>query len=330
MKVLAAISDAKERKRIAAVLVAANHEVVEAATATAAANMYDGFDIAFVDVGQVGRARACPHRVYVIAVVSPSCPSSDYWAAYNAGADDVMRVTAPKDEVVGRAGALARIRTWACPQRTVTQRLATLPMWKDIDQIVAAELGELIGEPFAADAETCAAVVHASSIPLTLTAEQIQIRIGLGIDEATASSLQSTLLGGDTSGEAIADAMRELANTAGGAIKRMALDGGVEFSIGLPSNTNILVLDDQPRHRAWTLRSASGVSFVCVAIATSSAPRVVPARELREGMVLARDVRNAMGVLIAPAGTNITRTTVEQLSRLLGETASLEVNEIAA
>jgi hypothetical protein len=47
-------------------------------------------------------------------------------------------------------------------------------------------------------------------------------------------------------------------------------------------------------------------------------------------MVLARDVRNAMGVLIAPAGTNITRTTVEQLARLLGAAASLEVNEIAA
>jgi hypothetical protein len=47
-------------------------------------------------------------------------------------------------------------------------------------------------------------------------------------------------------------------------------------------------------------------------------------------MVLARDVRNAMGMLIAPAGTNITRTTVEQLSRLLGATANLEVTEIAA
>jgi DNA-binding response OmpR family regulator len=329
MKILAAISDAKERKRIAAYLVAANHEVVEAATTAAAAPMYDQVDIAFVEVGGIGRARAVPRRVYVIGVVTPTAPSSDIWAAYNAGADDVMRINAPKDEILGRAGALARIRTWACPSPTVTQKLATLATWKQIDQIVGNELGELIGEPFTPDAATSAAVVQASSIPLTLTSEQIQIRIGLGIEGSTMEALQATLLGGDTSADALADAMRELANTAGGAIKRAALDTGVEFTIGLPTNAQVSTRHEN-HSRAWTLRSASGVSFVCVAIATSNAPKLVSAKELKEGMVLSRDVRNAMGVLIAPAGTNITRTTVEQLSRILGDMASLEVNEIAA
>jgi hypothetical protein len=327
MKVLAAISDAKERKRIAAFLAAAHHEVVEAATMAAAA-LDNGYDIAFVDMGGVGRVRMVSPRIYVIAVVSATAGSSDYWTAYNAGADDVMRITASKDELVGRAGSLARIRSWAAPKATVSQKLATIPMWKEIEQIVGTELGELIGESFTPDLAGLCAVVQASSIPLTLTTEQIQIRIGLGIDCETMGALQATLLGGDTSPEAVADAMRELANTAGGAIKRKALDTGVEFTIGLPSNANILATGEPAR--AWTLRSASGVSFVCVAIATSNEPKVVATRDLKEGMVLARDVRNSMGVLIAPAGTNITRTTVEQLSRLLGATANLEVNEIAA
>jgi hypothetical protein len=316
MKILAAISDAKERKRIAAFLAAVPHEVVET-TAVAAGVLEGGFDVAFVDAGSVGRSRMVTPRIFVIAVVSATAPSSDYWTAYSAGADDVMRVNAPKDEIIGRAGSLARIRSWAAPAPTVTQKLATFPMWKQIDQIVGAELGELIGEPFTPDLEMFSTVVQASSIPLTLTTEQIQIRIGLGIDFASMGALQSTLLGGDTSPDAIADAMRELANTAGGAIKRTALDSGVEFTIGLPSNANILAHEGKPVHRAWTLRSASGVSFVCVAIATSNAPKVVPTRDLREGMVLARDVRNAMGVLIAPAGTNMTRTTCEQLARIL-------------
>lgn len=331
MKILAAISDAKERKRIAAVLAAAHHEVVEAHTAAAANGLVSGgFDIAFVDVGMVGRARQAQQRVYVIAVVSAAAASSEYWTVYSAGADDVMRINAPKDEIVGRAGALERIRQWACPPPTVTQRLAAIPMWSRIDEIVGAELGELIGEPFTPDREIPISVVQTSSIPLTLATEHIQIRIGLGIDDGTLGTLQSTLLGGDTSTEAVADAMRELANTAGGAVKRAALDSGVEFTIGLPSNTNILSQDQTSRHRAWTLRSPSGVEFVCVAVACSSAPKLVATKDLREGMVLARDVRNAMGMLIAPAGTNITRTTCEQLSRILGESASLEVSEIAA
>lgn len=328
MKVLAAISDAKERKRIAAFLAAAHHEVVEAAT-MAAANLDTGYDIAFVDMGSVGRARMVFPRIYVIAVVSATAGSSDYWTAFNAGADDVMRINASKDELIGRAGALARIRSWAAPKATVSQKLATIPMWKDIEQIVGAELGELIGEAFTPDFATSSSIVQAASIPLTLTTEQIQIKIGLGIDGSTMGALQATLLGGDMNPEALADAMRELANTAGGAIKRKALDTGVEFTIGLPSNANILQTGE-PKQRAWTLRSASGVSFVCVAIATSNEPKLVAARDLKEGMVLARDVRNSMGVLIAPAGTNVTRTTVEQLARLLGATANLEVNEIAA
>jgi DNA-binding response OmpR family regulator len=331
MKVLAAISDAKERKRIAAVLVAAHHEVVEAATAVAAAGMLQGaFDIALVDVGLVGRARAAPNRVYVIAVVSATAASSDYWTAYNTGADDVMRITATKDELGGRVAALARIRTWAAPRRSVTQRIASLSIWSNVVDVVAGSLGELIGEPFVLDAGSGRLVESASSIPLTLTTEEIQLRIGLGIDLETMAALQATLLGGDTSPDAVADAMREIANTAAGGIKRAGLDNGVEFTIGLPSNTNILACEATTAHRSWTLRSASGVSFTCVAIALSNAPKLIATRDLREGMVLARDVRNAMGVLIAPAGTNITRTTVEQLGRLLGATANLEVNEMAA
>jgi hypothetical protein len=203
-------------------------------------------------------------------------------------------------------------------------------MWNQLHEIVGAELGELIGESFTPATQAPREVVQTSAIPLTLTAEHLQLRIGLGIDGCTMGALQSTLLGGDTSTEAMADAMREIANTAGGAVKRAALAAGVEFSIGLPSNTNLVACEGRAHHRAWTLRAPSGVELACVVIASSTAPKVVATRDLREGMVLARDVRNAMGTLIAPAGTNLTRTTVEQLSRILGAAASLEVTEIAA
>lgn len=332
MRILAALGDAKERQRIAAFLTAAHHDVVENASPSAA--LADAaFDVAFVEVGHVGHARHAPHRIYVIAVVPVHAASSDYWAAYMAGADDVMRATAPRDEILGRANALARIRTWAGPPLTLAQRLAALPLWTRIEDIVAAELGQLVGEPFAVSCSTAPAdleIAVASTVTLALTSEQIMIRLGFTLDPTSAAALQATLLGGDTAPEAIADAMRELANTAAGAIARSAVCSGTELTIGLPSNSAVVASSAFPAARPWTLRTASGTTLACVAFAGSSAPKVVHARDLREGMVLARDVRNAMGVLVAPAGTNITRTTVEQLSRILGAAANLEINEIAA
>ncbi|HEY4177282.1 MAG TPA: hypothetical protein VGM90_10635 [Kofleriaceae bacterium] len=328
MKVLVAISDQKERKRVVAILAAAKYEAIEAGSPVAAtALLAQVFDIAFVDTGVVARARGAARRIFVIATVGALATTSDYWAAYSAGADDVMKINAPKDEVIGRAGALCRIRAWAAPPKTLAERLASLPVWATLDSVIAAELGEMVGDTLALSTEPCGTVVHASEIPLTLTSEQIQIRVGLGIDQSTMTALQRTLLGGDTSGEAMLDAMREMANTAGGAIKRAALEHGVEFTIGLPSNTNV-VNTTNPERRSWTL-SGSAIALTCVAHATSSAPRVIVIKDLREGMILARDVLNSIGTLIAPAGTSVTRTTVEQLARILGTATTLEVSDAA-
>ncbi|HEY4056014.1 MAG TPA: hypothetical protein VGM39_05370 [Kofleriaceae bacterium] len=329
MKLLVAIGDARERKRIVALLVAASHEVTESVIAPVGAGLM-GIDVAFVDAAMVGKLRAAPQRIYLIAVVGVASPPSEYASAFTAGADDAMRINAPKEEVCGRAGALARINSWACPPRTVTQRLATIPVWDTIDQIVSTEIGELFGEAVSLEPAETTDVVETSVIPLTLPSQQLQIRIGLGIDVSTLGTLQSTLLGGDTSQSAIADAMREFANTAGGALKRAAFGAGVEFTIGLPSNGNVIAQGASRSQRTWKLRAASGVTFTCIAIASSSAPKVLTIRDLREGMVVARDVHNAVGVLVVPAGTSLTRNTVDQLGRILGAAANVEVNDAAA
>ncbi|HEY4056535.1 MAG TPA: hypothetical protein VGM39_07990 [Kofleriaceae bacterium] len=64
-----------------------------------------------------------------------------------------------------------------------------------------------------------------------------------------------------------------------------------------------------------------------VVVISASDPRAVSAKDLREGMVLARDVLNPMGVLLVPSGVHVTRTTAEQINRLLGPTASIEVTD---
>lgn len=331
MRLLCAVTDAKERARIVSVL-GSHHEVVEAATSAVAARLWDqAFEVAVVDAVLVARARQVAERIYVIAVVKENPTSSDYQQAYAAGADDVMRSGAPRDEVVGRASALARIRTWTAPPQSIASRLDKFELWGGLDALVAGEIGELLGQDVKPSASASGTVVIAAELPLTLTAEKIQLRLGFGIDEVTLVMLQAGLLGGDTSPEAAADALREIANTAGGVLKRRAMAVGLELTIGLPVDKSLVANDQVPgEHRAWTLESASGVQLACTATAMPSVPKVVGARDLKEGMVLASDVRNLNGVLIAPAGTNLTTTTVEQLARLLGSHATVEVNEIAA
>jgi len=265
-------------------------------------------------------------------VVPAIASNNDYWTAFGAGADDVMRVNGPKDEILGRANAPARIRSWALPAPPLGARLAKYPLWEKLEQIVGAELGEMLTTQMSIGSYAAGETLAAAELPLTLPDEQIHIRIGFGVDAGSLAILQQTLLGGDTSIEGAADALREMANVAGGAIKRAALKQGIELTIGLPTSRN--VMGDPGERRAWNLDGLSGISagmrVACVAIASASQPKMVVTKDLREGMVIARDVRNQMGMLIVPAGTNLTRTTVEQLGRLLDATATLEVTDVAA
>ncbi len=63
------------------------------------------------------------------------------------------------------------------------------------------------------------------------------------------------------------------------------------------------------------------------AIALSCQPRPVARVALREGMVLASDVRNAGGTLLVSAGTYLTATTVERLGRFLEPDVCIDVTE---
>lgn len=329
MRILVAIKNERERRRIATVLAGANSEVLEAATSQSALEQLHGeIDIAFVDLGLVARAREVPRRIYVIAVLGANGPTSEYWTAYHAGADDVMLVTAGKDEIIGRASALARIRAWARPQ-SVADRLAALTAWQRVADVIGTQLGELIGDRFQPAEFVHEPILLASEITLTLPSEPLQIKLGFGLSAQALLALQQVLLGGDTSLDAASDAMRELANTAGGAFKHAAARDGLEFSMALPSNYNIFGVE-RSEQRRWHLHGSGELAFACVAAAYATTPRIVVARDLREGMVLARDVRNPHGLLIAAAGTNLTRTTVERLARLLGATATVEIADAAA
>lgn len=210
-------------------------------------------------------------------------------------------------------------------------RLFESKTWQRIDRCVGQELGELLGEPLAtiSAAVDTGAIVHTSQISLTFTAGETHLRLRLGVDDETGALLRASLLGGDESSEAMDDALREMANTAGGAIKRHALDDGYELTISLPSSGMALHTSGS-QSCAWVLEGDSGIRISCVIVRDHVAQHTVSAVELREGMVLARDVLDSAGALVASAGMSLTSTTVRTLSRRLPATAKLDVSYSAA
>jgi hypothetical protein len=118
--------------------------------------------------------------------------------------------------------------------------------------------------------------------------------------------------------------LRELANTAGGALKRAALAENIALTTGIPfSETPAPTLQ---AHDCWTLKLDTDDG--CLALVGEIRERAnqrVAASKLSEGMILAHDVRNESGILLAPAGSRLTATTANKLAQMLGPRFFLEV-----
>jgi hypothetical protein len=279
-------------------------------------------DIALLDAGAIGTTCArCP-ELRVIACVPPFASRSDFASAFAAGAIDVIREGAHQEEVLGRIANATSVRHTPVP--SVTMRLRSVKAWNDLEGIIARELGELLGTSLRCAEGVTRRLVHTSAIPLTSVPGQVSLQLGLGIDARTGGQLSERMLGGDVSGAAMQDALREMCNTAGGAIRRAALDEGLSFSVGLPNDENPFGAGS--RRRVFTITDDNGVHLECTVNVSANLPIYVAASDLSEGMVLARDVVDANGDIVHHSGTVLTLTTAASIASLVGEQTSIEIN----
>ncbi|HEY4058046.1 MAG TPA: hypothetical protein VGM39_15635 [Kofleriaceae bacterium] len=188
---------------------------------------------------------------------------------------------------------------------TVTKRIKFVGVWDEIEAVVADELGALLGTNFVPVTHDCEQPTYTSVISLTFTNDRLMIQLGIGIDERGRSHLQQILLGGDGSDEVLRDALREMANTAGGAISRKGLQEGRDIALGLPSNDNEFT-EASGKRRAWHMTNGEGLRIECVASARKSDPYLVPASALVEGMVVVAVLNDAKGKMLAAPGTRVT------------------------
>jgi CheY-like chemotaxis protein len=340
VKILVAHPSASDRKRLSAPLVAKGHSVAETHTIAGlqARVQTDSPEVLLLDwsmldgqgpraIGFLRDTSAEQPRVYVIAM-SGRASASDFSSAEKAGVDDFLRLPVITEELLMRVSAPARIASWAnapAGRHRVDDALSKIAAWTNLESLIGKEMSEMMGIDLAASASVPPAqIVHASNIAISIANDRIEIRLALGIDGPGTEALAAHLLGGDTSPEAIGDALRELANTAAGAFKRAALADGANVAISIPSNQNLL---SSGEGRRWTLRGDNQLSFLCAGIARAIPPKRVLVKHLTEGMVVIRDVRSPAGALLLPAGTCLTATTARRLADALENTWVIEVSD---
>jgi hypothetical protein len=147
------------------------------------------------------------------------------------------------------------------------------------------------------------------------------------VDTLSARSLAVQVFGEDSS-DLEADMLGELANMSMGALKASFNREAISFTGGLPEAIH---RDELPQFSAncayletFTLAVADAHIVVRIGI-LSKKNESVKASSLCEGMVLAKNVFNANGMLLLSAGTRLSSTAIQRLRQSLDKTQSVEV-----
>jgi two-component system chemotaxis response regulator CheY len=269
-------------------------------------------------------------RTYVIAIVDHLSPAT-VSAVCEADADDFIRRSFSKDELIARSVAIKHGRRSsgrlpvAASERSQAVDVKKLKAYRDSGQVIAGDLEQMFGEielsprwPFNGDGLLGARIV------LALPSEHLELRTSVAVESKAKGALGEAILGDpEATDDAVRDVLRELANTAAGAVRRVALTEKVTFTPGLPDDGLFPIVDPS---RCWTARvKAANLCLGIAADLTSRANERVPAEELKEGMVVAHDLQTATGELILRGGTRITTTAAERVIRLLGAKFLVEV-----
>jgi DNA-binding response OmpR family regulator len=275
-------------------------------------------------------------NAYVVTVIDSLQPARAIAMALSAGVHDFLRRPVFNEELVARVNAPARLLRWA---KSLTKTdlydwtggldLRRLRAWTEMGAIVAEDLSQMIGLPLDAVEgwpKNFDQALRGASIPMSLPSEQTELRVSIVADTVTLAWLSRTLIG-DPNAETLAqeDCLREMANVAGGAVKRAALPD-VALTMGIPVSTGGL-RPTGDTSRCWALPLAA--EGCCMAIVGEIRRRDnlrIPALQLREGMVVVNDVRNQAGALLVNAGTRLTATTAERVAQILGRRFVVEVS----
>jgi CheY-like chemotaxis protein len=345
MRVLVAIENRTERENIGRSIRNAGHDVEDVAELGTALEIirHEAFDVFVMhwppangaDVVRHARAYDHGHRTYVLALLERQ-PPSEIAAMMAAGVDDFARHPVSREELVARVEAPERIRAWPPAARAEAGDWSALldagavRTFRQTGRIVADALAQMFGAFEIEEGwSTSLDGARTATVPLVLARDQVEVRVSLALTPWTMREAAGLLLDDrDACDAALDDVVRELANSAGGALKHAALEENVLVALGLPRNDPPTKATDEATRR-WVARQPPNFEIGIVCEVCKRENQRVPASHLAEGMVVARDLKSRSGALIVAAGTRLTATTASRVARLLGNRFVVEVANAA-
>jgi hypothetical protein len=209
--------------------------------------------------------------------------------------------------------------------------VSDLHAWRYLSDIVTTDLELMLGRPLSISEgwpATYEGEVLAATLPMSMPSAKLEVRVSIVADPGAQTFLARQLLQDENAApDALHDMLGELANTAGGALKRAAIPEHATLTTGLPL-TEMLDQDGIEDARCWTLALDEHVSIGIVARIQRRRNIRVPAISVREGMVVVRDIRADSGTLLLSAGTRLTLTSARRLRALLSPNELVEVVEV--
>ena len=267
-------------------------------------------------------------------------PGEDYLVrAYDLGADAVLRTPCAPAVVLAHLKSAARLLGAANDasvdgkklgaQAAPIEQMAQSKTWRGAQALIRDAASEFLTLEVKT-AEAAAAVepaTHASCIMLSNVEHQLEIRIGVGADVASGKLLSVHMFGPEET-DLVPDMLNEIANILMGTLKTAFSSESLAFTGGLPQPLNpeeVLRPTIMYGYQfAFAIQMAGATITVHLGI-HSKANLFLPPAGLKEGMVLAKDVFNARGVLMLHAGTRLSQNMLGKIAEFLPEKTRLEV-----
>jgi hypothetical protein len=279
-----------------------------------------------------------------IQLVTGPLDEPDAIHAFESSIDSVIPWGCDAEYLAARISAVGRVlercdrKIGAPPFKPGGENAADLPLrlifrsnaWRTAPEKLREIVGQFLGQA-ATNAsigfDAAPPVEKAASIPLMSGAHGVQIRIAVGADNKSALALAGKLFGPDAK-DLVDDMFGEVANVVMGAMKNHFSAEQLAFTGGLPSALppKELTASATPfAHRHLFAFDIGGARLTMHLGMESKASSAVTVNELREGMVIARDLVNERGMLLLKGGTRLSSTMINKLADLLPARTSVPV-----
>ena len=290
----------------------------------------------------VRKIRALKNSRLIHVYLAGSLSAPLLTAAYRAGVDGDLVAPLGQDLMQARFGAwwrLAQQRQQSTGAGSAANaaggdpitRLVANPAWSGASTNLAAAATQFLGVPCSVRPfEGRPDLAFAVGITLANVEAEAEVRLSIGANNASACQLAVHLFGPETE-DLAADMLGELGNIFMGTVKRTFDENGVPFTGGLPQPIEaeevVAPPNPYPHQEAFVL-SVLDASLVVRIGLRKKGNLMVTVGQLKEGMVLAKDVYNARGVLLMKGKTRLSRTMIERMRKLMPKKLKMEVQDV--